>query len=795
MTKDKKEETDKEAALEDDTPYPYYVFFILGNEFCERYAYYGMRSILVIYLSYFLGYDKDTATIIYHTFAALCYFFPLIGGIIADSYWGKFRTIWILSVIYLIGMVLISLSSIPQLNNGLDVPGTINDILALVALLVVAIGTGGIKPCVSALGGDQFKDNEKGQQQLSGFFSLFYASINAGSLLSTFISPILRETSCFNRADCYFIAFIVPAGLMFVAIGAFVLGRSYYVMKKPSGNVFAEFMKATWNGLRNKCKSNEKKEHFLDHCDTTKFEQTRLNEFKFIYPLMVMYLPLPFFWALFDMQGSRFVLSATQMDGWVGPVKIKPDQMQIMNPVMILLFLPLFQYGVYPLIEKCGIKMTSLRRMSVGQIITAISFMVAGFVQLTIDDGLTNIPDYGTQNSMMVINGHYDTQLTVQSAYWEDIEYNIDDTTDFTLEGETKRTPTSAWIRDDFPAADTKLTINDIDYTINANNDADFSVEELQVTSVLCYMKDNEEICEQYFSPTAKSGSIRVRAVLLNPTNYFANFRLMDIDNTDAKDLMTNDTVVSPYTNSINDNTEFERGVYKIQVRLWESEPDDLDNPSINPIISCETPDFIQNEGDPTNPDSFIFGAGSIWTFMVTTDNVNTCKISYDEDSNANSVNIFLLVPQYVVITVGEVMNSVTGLEFSYTQSPKSLKSVVQSFWLLTVCVGNIIDVFFVEIKLAPTQSGEYFALSGIMLGASMIFVLLSYFYYEYVPEGLFLDKEETPAEDSPKEDTPEEEKAIDETDIGVENVALEQDALDKKSETEEKAELGEESF
>lgn len=124
------------------------------------------------------------------------------------------------------------------------------------------------------------------------------------------------------------------------------------------------------------------------------------------------------------------------MDGWVGPVKIKPDQMQIMNPVMILLFLPLFQYGVYPLIEKCGIKMTSLRRMSVGQIITAISFMVAGFVQLTIDDGLTNIPDYGTQNSMMVINGHYDTQLTVQSAYWEDIEYNIDDTTDFTLEGE-----------------------------------------------------------------------------------------------------------------------------------------------------------------------------------------------------------------------------------------------------------------------------------------------------------------------------------------------------------------------
>ena len=83
---------------------------------------------------------------------------------------------------------------------------------------------------------------------------------------------------------------------------------------------------------------------------------------------MVMYLPLPFFWSLFDMQGSRFVLTATQMNGWMGTsLKVKPDQMQIMNPIMILLFLPVFQYGVYPLIEKCGIKMTPLRRMGAGQ--------------------------------------------------------------------------------------------------------------------------------------------------------------------------------------------------------------------------------------------------------------------------------------------------------------------------------------------------------------------------------------------------------------------------------------------
>ena len=105
-----------------------------------------------------MGFDKDTSTVIYHTFAALCYFFPLIGGIIADSYLGKFKTIFFVSILYFFGMVMMAVSAIPQLNNGQDKPGTINDILALTALLVIAMGTGGIKPCVSALGGDQFKE-------------------------------------------------------------------------------------------------------------------------------------------------------------------------------------------------------------------------------------------------------------------------------------------------------------------------------------------------------------------------------------------------------------------------------------------------------------------------------------------------------------------------------------------------------------------------------------------------------------------------------------------------------------
>ena len=143
-------------------------------------------------------------------------------------------------------MALMAVAALPQLGGSEDgeTPGLANEIITYIALFTVAVGTGGIKPCVSALGGDQagfqeflgrtfrsmdsrnfhenlkkFPDTDLGRERVSSFFSLFYASINAGSLLSTFISPILREkVKCFDRDDCYFVAFLVPACLMAVAI-------------------------------------------------------------------------------------------------------------------------------------------------------------------------------------------------------------------------------------------------------------------------------------------------------------------------------------------------------------------------------------------------------------------------------------------------------------------------------------------------------------------------------------------------------------------------------------------------
>lgn len=90
---------------------------------------------------------------------------------------------------------------------------------SLLGLFIIAVGTGGIKPCVSAFGGEQFVRPQQ-DKQLEQFFSYFYISINAGSLISTLITPILREdVQCFGQNSCFALAFGVPAVLMLVAIG------------------------------------------------------------------------------------------------------------------------------------------------------------------------------------------------------------------------------------------------------------------------------------------------------------------------------------------------------------------------------------------------------------------------------------------------------------------------------------------------------------------------------------------------------------------------------------------------
>merc|ERR1712235_154782 len=119
--------------------------------------------------------------------------------------------------------------------------------------------------------------------------------------------------------------------------------------------------------------------------------------------------------------------------------------------------------------------------------------------------------------------------------------------------------------------------------------------------------------------------------------------------------------------------------------------------------------------------------SGAMYTVMPLLDsNGKSGKVITQLDSEPNTVSVLYLIPQYIVITISEVLNSVTGLEFAYSQAPDSMKSTVQSFWLLTTCIGNVIVIFLVSVKIGNTQAGEYFILAIIVLCAAVIFMLLS---------------------------------------------------------------------
>lgn len=162
----------------------------------------------MLYLKYKLGYTEDDATILYHGFLMALYLSCLFGGIISDVYLGKFKTVLYLSIVYMIGSTIVALSSIGFNQVGL-----------ILGLILIAVGNGGIKPCICAFGGDQFKLPEQAAQ-LAAFFSWFYFTITLGGLLSTTITPILRkDVHCFGASDCFPLAFGVPAILMFISIG------------------------------------------------------------------------------------------------------------------------------------------------------------------------------------------------------------------------------------------------------------------------------------------------------------------------------------------------------------------------------------------------------------------------------------------------------------------------------------------------------------------------------------------------------------------------------------------------
>lgn len=260
----------------------------------------------------------------------------------------------------------------------------------------MAVGTGGIKPCVSSFGGDQFHPSQI--TEIQTFFSMFYFAINAGSVLSTLLTPEMRSWHCFGINSCYPVAFGVPAILMIVATLIFVAGSKFYKHVPLKGNIFYEVAEVIYHGLSRAIRRNsipvtpdinQQNTHWLDKV-SPEFGSRKVAEVKQLLNLLFMFIPLPIFWALFDQQSSRWIEQAKSMKYRFGGFEIKPDQMQFANALFILILIPIFERFLYPAIRSTGYSFTPLKRMFTGMIIVGCSFVVASILQSTIDTSPAN---------------------------------------------------------------------------------------------------------------------------------------------------------------------------------------------------------------------------------------------------------------------------------------------------------------------------------------------------------------------------------------------------------------------
>jgi POT family proton-dependent oligopeptide transporter len=407
---------------------PRQIPYIIGNEACERFSFYGMRNILVQFLisSVILAYvplaDREgAAKDIFHSFVIGVYFFPLLGGWLSDRYFGKYNTVLWFSLIYCAGHA--CLAMFEDNKNGF-----------YTGLFLIALGSGGIKPLVVSFVGDQFTRDNKHLAKV--VFDAFYWTINFGSFFASLLMPLfLRE---YGAA----VAFGIPGILMFIATAIFWMGRKQYVRVPPAthdpdsfmhvartaltstqgqgrpglyvaafGAALAVFLLMAWavgpswwpedfgfvitaclalgvliacGGVGTSLQLERARGH---HPDET------VDGVRAVLRVLIVFALTTPFWSLFDQKASTWVIQGREMviphDTWWWPSFLVKEagQMQALNPALVMLIIPFNNLVLYPALRRLGFEPTALRRMGTGIIFAGIAWIAAGVLQLWIDGG------------------------------------------------------------------------------------------------------------------------------------------------------------------------------------------------------------------------------------------------------------------------------------------------------------------------------------------------------------------------------------------------------------------------
>ncbi|CAG8536712.1 17030_t:CDS:2 [Acaulospora morrowiae] len=405
---------------------PVVVWFIITCELCERFTFYGVSGPFQNYIQFpvptevdgqpgAIGAGQQVATSLSLFFQFFCYTTPIMGAIVADKYLGRYKTILIFSLVYVVGLAVLTLTAIPPaISAKLSLPGL------LVAMIIIGLGTGGIKPNVSPMSADQYTKTRAFIRTLSSgervivdpditiqsIIHYYYLAINIGSL-----SVII--TTYVEKYHSFWLAYLIPLIVFLFAIAILVIGRNKYVKKEPQGSVIFDFIHVLWIALVNQKNLENAKPSNMTEEQLKRRKVTWGDEFveqsRIGLRAIKVFTFFPFYWVCYSQIYNNLISQAATMD--VG--SIPNDVMYNFDTVTLIILTPLANNVLYPTLRRCDVRFGYMARFFLGFMFISAAMFYSAYVQHVIYDASPNLVSVWVQTPSYILVGTSEVLLSI----------------------------------------------------------------------------------------------------------------------------------------------------------------------------------------------------------------------------------------------------------------------------------------------------------------------------------------------------------------------------------------------
>ncbi|XP_067054756.1 solute carrier family 15 member 4-like [Acropora muricata] len=400
------------------------IICILFFELFERLTFYGVAANLIFYCEDVLNLTPPLPSIIALAFQGTCFFTPIYGGWIADVKLGRYNTVFGSALLYIVGTIALTLTTYDEYPPGYAMSISSKKGFLAVSLILIAIGTGGIKANVSPMGADQVE--HEGPEMVQKFFDWFYWFIQIGAILAfTVVAYIQQIFSFFN-------GYLITVISMNLATILLLVGRNYYIIPSPEGSYTVDIIKIIAGGLKKKLCGDKSRfrNHWLDGAKVTKgghFPDSKVEGVKCVVRLIPIFLTFVFYWALFGQGLTTYVLQGSYMNLKVANNFLFPvASLNLFEVATLLLLIPLMGRVIFPILARLGVEFTPLRRIGVGMLFACSSVALAGIIEIERKHILKT--DGGINQT--VIYNYTTINASHMSVFWQVPQYILQGTSE-----------------------------------------------------------------------------------------------------------------------------------------------------------------------------------------------------------------------------------------------------------------------------------------------------------------------------------------------------------------------------